>query len=84
MNIKGAAFTVSGKSFNIMLCFHRCSKDALSRLQFLLLIAYGSVTWGSTSLSNIKRLSKLQKRAARIILHAEYTTPSVDMFNELG
>ena len=53
-------------------------KDVLSRLQFLPLIAYGSVTLGSTSLGNTERISKLQKRASRIILHAEYTTLSVD------
>ena len=48
------------------------------------LIDYGSVTWGSTSLCNLERLLKLQKRAARIILQADYNTPSVDMFIELG
>lgn len=48
------------------------------------LIDYGSVTWGNTSLSNIERICKLQKRAARIILRADYNTPSVDMFRELG
>ena len=32
------------------------------------LIDYGSNTWGSTSKLNIERLSKFQKRAARIIL----------------
>ena len=47
------------------------------------LIDYGSVTWGSISLCNLERLSKLQKRAVRIILQADYNTPSVDMFNEL-
>ena len=33
---------------------------------------------------NIERLSKLQKRAARIILQAEFRTPSATMFQELG
>ena len=47
-------------------------------------IDYGSVTWGATSNANIERLSKLQKRAARIILHADFTTPSAFMFKELG
>ena len=40
------------------------------------LIDYGSVVWGTTSSSNIERISKLQKRAARIILHADFNTPS--------
>lgn len=48
------------------------------------LIDYGSITWGSTSGSNLERLSKLQKRAARIILNAPYDTPSSNMFAELG
>ena len=47
-------------------------------------IDYGSVTWGSASATNIERISKLQKRAARIILRADYDTPSVDMFSQLG
>ena len=45
---------------------------------------YGSNTWGSTSKLNIERLSKLQKRAARIILKTDFDTPSSEMFNELG
>ena len=48
------------------------------------LIDYGSHTWGPTSKLNIERLSKLQKRAARIILKADFDTPSSEMFNELG
>ena len=48
------------------------------------LIDYGSYTWGSTSKLNIERLSKLQKRAARIILKADFDAPSSEMFNELG
>ena len=35
------------------------------------LIDYGSVIWGSTSTSNLERLLKLQKRAARISLKAD-------------
>ena len=45
---------------------------------------YGSVTWGSASASNIERLTKLQKRAARIILRTDFHTPSERMFKELG
>ena len=48
------------------------------------LIDYGSVIWGPTSSSNLERLLKLQKRAARIILKADFRTPSVDMFRDLG
>ena len=48
------------------------------------LIDYGSSTWGTTSRSNLERLSKLQKRAARIILNAPYDTASSYMFNALG
>ena len=47
-------------------------------------IDYGSVTWGSAAGTHIERLSKLQKRAARIILNAEFNAPSEQMFNELG
>ena len=48
------------------------------------LIDYGSSTWGTTSKSNLERLSKLQKRAARIILNAPYDTASSVMLNALG
>ena len=46
-------------------------------------IDYGSVVWGAVSSTNIERLTKLQKRAARIILHADYDTSSDQMFKEL-
>ena len=46
-------------------------------------IDYGSVVWGAASSTNIERLTKLQKRAARIILHADYDTSSDQMFKEL-
>ena len=48
------------------------------------LLDYGSNTWGTTSCANIERLSKLQKRAARIILKADFFTPSKFMFETLG
>ena len=47
------------------------------------LLDYGSITWGSTSTANIEMLSKLQKSAARIILKADFDTPSVLMLQEL-
>ena len=50
----------------------------------LSLIDYGPVVWGTTSSSNLDRISKLQKRAAHIILHADFNTPSTAMFEELG
>ena len=47
------------------------------------ILDYGSNTWGTTSTANIERLSKLQKRAARIILKADFMTSSY-MFEILG
>ena len=47
------------------------------------LIDYSSITWGTTSKTNTKRLLKLQKRAARIILNANYDTASSYMFEIL-
>ena len=38
---------------------------------------------GSTSSANLDRLSKLQKRAARVILKSDIDTPSATMFQEL-
>ena len=46
------------------------------------LIDYG--TWGTTSKANIERISKLQKRAAQIILNAPFDTASAEMCNILG
>ena len=46
-------------------------------------IDYGSIIWGGTSLVNLERVFKLQKRAARIILNADFSIPSKDMFNLL-
>ena len=39
---------------------------------------------GTTSSSNLERMSKLQKRAARIILLVDFNTPSAEMFKELS
>ena len=48
------------------------------------LIDYGFCTWGTTSKANKERISKLQKRAARIILNADYDTAFSQMFNTLS
>ena len=50
----------------------------------LSILGYGSNTLGSTSGTNIERLSKLQKRAARIILKADIMTPSSYRFEQLS
>ena len=39
--------------------------------------------WGQCTAANSNRLVKLQKRAARIILQAGFSTPSQSMFKEL-
>ena len=48
------------------------------------LINYGSNTWGATDNSNIDRLNKLRRRAAGIILRTDFTSPSANMFKQLG
>ena len=48
------------------------------------LIDYGSIAWSETSSANIEQIFKLQKRAARIILRADFNTSSSIMFTELG
>ena len=47
------------------------------------LFDYGCVVWSHCSANNLDRLLKFQKRAARIILQAEFNTPSNQMFNFL-
>ena len=62
------------------------STDVLKKFYqgyILPLINYGSVTWSGTSSVNLDRILKLQKRAACIILHVDYNTPSATMFREL-
>ena len=54
------------------------------QIYILPLLDYGCNTWGNTSSSNTERLLKLQKRASRIILQADYNTPFASMFTELG
>ena len=44
---------------------------------------YGSTIWTSCSKENLLKILRLQKRAARIILDAERTAPSIDLFNTL-
>ena len=45
---------------------------------------HGCMIWGQCSTYNINRLLRLQKRAARTILQADFMTPSKQMFQELG
>lgn len=44
---------------------------------------YGSTTWTSCNKENLLKVLRLEKRAARIILDAERTAPSVGLFNTL-
>ena len=46
-------------------------------------IIYCSVTWGNYSKTHLLKILRLQKRAARIILDADYSTPSVLLFSEI-
>ena len=61
-----------------------CSKHFFYQGYILPFTDFGSVAWGATSSANKERLAKLQKRAARIILHAEFNTPSPFLFQGLG
>ena len=45
---------------------------------------YGCVVWGNTTNANTTRLVKLQKRAACIILKADFITPSDQLCKELN
>ena len=47
-------------------------------------LLYGSMFWDSCNVEHLKSILKFQKRAARIILHAERFTPSVVLFNNLN
>ena len=40
--------------------------------------------WGHSTANNMDRLLKLQKRASRIILQAEFNTPSIQMLDILN
>ena len=44
-------------------------------------IEYCSLVWGSAPDYRLNKILKLQKRAARIILDADYTTPSATLFD---
>ena len=45
------------------------------------ILDYGCLIWGRCSATNIKRILRLQKRAARIVLNTGFTTNSKIMFN---
>jgi hypothetical protein len=47
------------------------------------LIDYVSVVWGNTNKVNLDKILKLQKRAARIILRADFNTQSQMLFEKL-
>ena len=46
-------------------------------------LIYCSVTWGSCPKTLLLRILRLQKRAARIILDADFSTPSVLLFSQI-
>ena len=45
---------------------------------------FGCIVWGNTINSNLTRPVKLQKRVARMILKADFMTPSEQIFKELN
>ena len=45
---------------------------------------YGSSVWISTSVDNVNKVFRLQKRTARVILNADTRANSVDLFRELN
>ena len=45
---------------------------------------YGSSVWVSSSVDNLNKVFRLQKRAARVILNADTRANSVDLFRELN
>jgi hypothetical protein len=45
---------------------------------------YGSPVWDSCSRENIEKISKLQKRAARVILEADRRESSDSLFKQLN
>ena len=66
------------KLFNIeMKCIYYNS-FVFSKIYFCLNV------WGGDADKHMNRILKLQKRAARIILNADYDTPSVNMFKKLN
>lgn len=46
-------------------------------------LLYCSTVWGSCSMSNLLRILRLQKRAARLILNADFSQSSVSLFGKL-
>ena len=47
------------------------------------IITYASVVWSCCDKESLKRVLKLQKRAARVILSVDRESPSVHLFNKL-
>ena len=45
---------------------------------------YGSSVWVSTSVDNLNKVFRLQKRAARVILNADTRANSVGLFKQLN
>ena len=45
---------------------------------------FGCVVWGNTTNANLTRFVKLQKRAATMILKADFMTPSKQLYKELN
>ena len=48
------------------------------------IVMYSSSVWVSTSVDNLNKVFRLQKRAARVILNADTRANSVNLFRELN
>ena len=48
------------------------------------LFDYCCTVWGETTVNNLDKLCKLQKRAARLILNSNFDEPSKHLFEDLG
>ncbi len=48
------------------------------------LLDYCCIIWGNCNVAQEEKLIRFQKRAGRLILDKDYTTPSKDLFKELN
>ena len=63
-----------------------CARQSFYRALIQPIIDYACVVWGATKQSNINRIIRLQKYAARVILNVKYPQdmPSAEMFEKLN
>lgn len=74
---------ITGVLSKLRFCLPKSVKLVLYRAMFLSHLQYCHLVWGTTTQANIAKLSKVQKKAVRIIMNAAYDSHTASFFEDM-